>query len=95
MIQKDNKYIENIHEIKKQLSQLQAAVHNVIALEMKAKREGYWNNGYVKDVFKKFIAEISFSIEEIEHYIEDEILSSSNDKKIPKYILDNMDQIAN
>ena len=95
MVQKDSKYLDKTYEIKKQLSQLQTKVHDVIGIEMKAKREGCWDESFVKDVLKKFIAEMSFSIEEIEHYIEDEILSSSNDKTLPKQILRTMGQLPN
>ena len=96
MNQNDNNYLKKTYEIRNRISELQSKVNKVIGLEMEAKREGSWNEDYIKSILEEFVLDMSFSIEEIEHFIEDSMLTKDDGKKIPEHILlETINQLPN
>ena len=81
MIKKDDilkSVIKQNTELRNQIINLQKEIMDIQHLQFEAENKGYWNEGYCKHLYKKFLLTVSFGIEHMNNYIDDSIEDLKN-----------------
>ena len=90
-----NIVIDKNQELLIRLSELSFIINSIHVIKQSAQNKGHWNENYVKDLLKKFVFELSFSVEEIQFFIEDEILTLRKHKNEKNHFSNTLNQLPN
>ena len=89
--------IDKNKELRHKISKLSLRIlkYKLDDVEKDAKDNGYWNEKYLRGVLKEFFMDMSFSLEALEIFIEDEIIPLGKLKNTKDYFVDTNNQLPN
>ena len=98
MLRNDNLFnivIDKNKELRNKISKLALKIQGISTIERDAKDKGHWNEDYAKKVLQEFVMEMSFSVEDIEIFIADEIIHLGKLKNTTDHFVDKNTRLPN